>query len=161
MNREIKFRGKRIDNGEWVYGGYHKHIKRTPCIIGGDCVKGQDIAHLIIQSGFSDWNMSKPLDCFEVDPDTVGQLTGLYDKNQKPIYAGDIVLGEDGEIGEIVWDNNYAIWRNVYRKGQSVLCLNMPFPLWQSFYAKNSTEHKSIIKVIGNIYENPELLGNQ
>ena len=70
--REIKFRGKRIDNGEWVYGNY---IKVTPYEDnGGHRICSQD-----------SWDM------FEVDPETVGQFTDLKDKNGKEIYEGDIL----------------------------------------------------------------------
>lgn len=71
--REIKFRGKDIKTNEWVYGGYYKHLKRTPSPIGGN-IKDEYYQHLIINSGFSDWNMPKPLNCYEVDENTVGQL---------------------------------------------------------------------------------------
>ena len=72
MNREIKFRGKRIDNGEWVYG------------------------YLADEDYINDIN-SIDLSSIEVDRDTIGQFTGLFDKNGKEIYEGDI-LGANGKI---------------------------------------------------------------
>lgn len=86
--RETEFRGKRVDSGEWVYGGYHKHIKKQVSPIG-DSIQNDDIVHLIIQSGFADWNMPKPLQAIEVIPKTVGQYTGMNDKKNIRIYEGD------------------------------------------------------------------------
>ena len=150
MNREIKFRGKRIDNGEWVYGGYHKHIKRQISPIG-DSLQDDDIAHLIIQSGFADWNMPKPLHGIEVIPETVGQYTGLKDKNGKEIYEGDIVCDR--------WANFYTpIFRNGIYMAYNVKDLHLTK---QEPSTQFNVIWKNGCEVIGNIYENPELLNNE
>jgi uncharacterized phage protein (TIGR01671 family) len=88
--REIKFRGKDIEDGIWRYGGYYKHQNRTPCVMG-DCIKDTDFDCLIFQSGFSDWNMTKPLQYAKVIEKTVGQFTGLLDKHGKEIYEDDFI----------------------------------------------------------------------
>lgn len=67
MNREIKFRGKRLDNGEWVYG---------------------DLLHLVDGVYISNDN---GCNMAQVDPDTVCQFTGCIDKSGKEVYEGDVV----------------------------------------------------------------------
>lgn len=157
--REIKFRGKRVYNGEWVYGGFHKHQKITPCPIipKGEKAQEPDYAYLIIESGFSDWNLPKPLLAHEVDPKTVGQFTGQYDKSGKEIYAGDIVGsmdGHDGEYsseayitGEVFWDDETISWQ-VSNRIEAESC--------EILASENET-----LEVIGNIHDNLELLGEQ
>lgn len=127
--REIKFRAKRIDNGEWVYGSY-VHIDFHDSV---DYVE----RHIIIQLNGHE---------FEVDGNTVGQSTNLPDKNEKEIYEDDIIIREyndkkrPDETGEIKFDDGCA---GFYIDGQ----LN-----WMDY------EHLFMCKVIGNVYEHPDLL---
>ena len=83
--REILFRGKRTDNGEWVYEDLwcNPYGKKVVCITSP-----------INAQGTTGGN--------EVDPETVGQFIGLYDKNSKKIFEGDIVRLID-EHNEIEW----------------------------------------------------------
>lgn len=124
--REIKFRGKRLDNGEWLYGS------------------------LVILNGryfiFDDANRH------EVDPTTVGEFTGLKDKNGKEIYEGDVIrspLSEDKTRPHRIFyhTGNAAFMRALIDRKE--LCY---LRLDQDWIYKSGKE------VIGNIHDNPELL---
>jgi uncharacterized phage protein (TIGR01671 family) len=119
--REIKFRGKRVDNGKWVFGYYHFD----------DSGDGFD-AHYI-----TDLNM----DVHEVRPESVGQYTGLKDKNGKEIYEGDIINDSFGDReGRIKYNDYLAAFELCDYDGIHVL---------------TNGNGNSFFEVIGNIYENP------
>lgn len=130
----IEFRAKSLMDNQWVYGGYFKHLKRTPCPIG-DFVKEEDYEHLILRSGFSDWNMLKPVECIAVQEKTVGQFIGLKDKYGKKIYEGDIVD---------------------FKYGTGVVKYDMCAFRIDGFWRLENVLHS--VEVIGNIHDDIQLL---
>lgn len=126
--REIKFRGKRVDDGEWVYGDITRRRSRF-------------ITNLDTTYGVSD---EYGIFC-AVDRETVGQFTGLYDKTGREIYEGDIIRFP------IKCDRDEMMQGNVYM-GNAILLVNTE---------RCSVEELNSVyfpEVIGNIYENPEIL---
>ena len=135
--REILFRGKRIDNGEWVEGFYFYEIEACHCYP----------PHHRIISGTNDYNDQYGKSDYHpitVDPLTIGQFTGLTDKNGKKIFDGDIV--KDAHHTGVVsfGEFNCSCCEGVYG--------------W-SFSNGADIRYHSVHEVIGNTHDNPELLG--
>lgn len=135
--REILFRGKRIDNGEWVEGSL---VHQT--LYYGDPV---DRYHIIYDGEFDcDYYNNKI-----VIPETVGQYTGLTDKNGTKIFEGDIV--EICFLGRttrhlVEFDDEYRCGWFPFACGDGCGC------------CETDTYSPSDGEVIGNIHDNPELL---
>lgn len=148
MNREIKFRGKMVPENEWIFGT----ILRIPAppVCFGKSESDKYYIQFPDTRYVPDWNMPYRMVQGEVNPDTIGQYTGLKDENGKEIYRGDIVQGlfadqEESEIkGQVI-----------YSKGQaSYIVIASNNDEWELGYLDN-------LEVIGNIYDNPELLGGE
>ena len=140
--REILFRGKRLDNDDWVEGYLYEH---EPPLVGIVSEKDEPEASkwFIARTGFADWNMPRPVEFVEVDPSTVGQYTNLKDKNGKRIFEGDIVqahfrTNHSKQIFRVTFDDGMFIFNNGYVK----------LPV-RGIYR---------IKVIGNVHDNPEFM---
>lgn len=130
--REILFRGKRKDTGEWTEGYFFKSWDRT----------------------FLLWGMIDDIpDMIEVIPETVGQFTGLTDKNGKKIFEGDIVKEWSSH-----WKTPLKTEINIYE----VVCeyLGSLHLIRKTEYGENSTPlyRRSVVEVIGNIYDSPKFL---
>lgn len=151
--RERLTRGKRTDNdgGEFVYG--------IP--VEGEVVDGVGKETYIITNPGLQWVDGVYMtydECIEVDPETVGDYTGLTDRNNKMIFEGDIVTGtaySSEWIGVIVWIDEIAAF------GVKYLCRTDPTAWENSSILKavsRGRHDKFAAQIIGNIYDNPELL---
>lgn len=136
--REILFRGKGTIDGEWKYGYYAGEVCKTPF---SPTTKQDNI----IQLGSNLW-------C-EVVPDTVGQFTGLTDKNGTKIFEGDFV-----RISEDYYDGLHCSGNEVYYS-DGAFCVEYETSEYDvtsvGFLISEGVE----VEVIGNIYDNPELIG--
>lgn len=133
--REIKFRGKRVDNGEWVYGYYFPDmLKKT---------HDSTVTWAFIKE--YDYENAKSI-TQEVYKETVGQYTGLKDKNGKEVYEGDI-------IGN---DTTYKLLVNI-DKGHTCIKFKNHNTEYNEFITQREIDEEEYY-ILGNIHENPELL---
>ena len=145
MNDRYLYRAKRIDNGKWVEGYlFDDGFKNGRMFVGG----------LVIEeyhgTACDDWSITG-IDFYEVDPSTICQCTGLKDKNGKLIWENDIVSfldmystengwSESGCVGKVAWDDETISFQVTNR------------------LSAESYEVLDECLVIGNIFDNPELL---
>lgn len=153
--REYLFRGKRIDNGQWIYGYYIKATHHWH----NHGVHEDWIATDTVQNG--GWCNVRGK--YAVSPETIGQYTGLTDKNGKKIFEGDIVhltdVRYDNEWKAVVTFGNpycqYGWGWNLQYIGKKPQ-INTDILLWVEM-----EDVQVYCEVIGNIHDNPELLGGE
>ena len=158
--REILFRGKRVDNGEWVYGYYV-------------CLNGK--SHRIY-TGYAETDCGSYYpDFYEVLPETIGQYTGLTDKNGTKIFEGDIIRYADMYDYNCYLeslDNTEAYdkidFGDIWTIDEVVYGIKIGYPAFDlnkhDWDCNGLSELKEsgnyFYEVIGNIHDNPELISN-
>ena len=138
MMREILFRSKRLDNGEWITGHLLKYEDGSARMVSSNtdifCFEKDES---IIQTV-----------AHRVDPKTVGQYTGFVDKNGKKIFEGDIVsiYNSKAFLFAVEWNNQYVLKCTSNGVSDNIL---------------NVIESPEDVEVVGNIYDNSELIKEQ
>lgn len=133
--RTIKFRGKRATDGQWIYGYYLVN-------------RGE---HFVVPEEVAD-----PFAAYEdylVDPETIGQFTGLHDSEGREIWEGDII-----EVTETTLEREPRKVTGVvvYEESMAEYVIQTKYRMAGSSLGLNGLEHS--IRIIGNIHDNPELL---
>ena len=127
--REILFRGKRVDDGKWVYGCYYELDMGKVMI--STCIKRE---------------------AYEVQHKTVGQFTGLTDKNGKKIFEGDIVRRFNSKKQEVM---RYAVKWNTDCCMFVLICEDTYLGEYDSDFTVFYGEE---FEIVGNVHDNPELM---
>lgn len=168
--REILFRGFHKDKngkqkvfvngewirGEWVEGNYIYLHKTTYCFEGDTEHDKENEIHQIVFEQMTDWDLPNKHLKVDVIPETVGQYTGLTDKNGMKIFEGDIIRFDE---------NLYTVQRECDTPGGywAETGYILKHIGWSDYTSFTSTiddwENECQIFIIGNIHDNPELLG--
>lgn len=131
--REILFKAKRIDNGEWVEGYY----QRRYYFLGNE-------EHLIFHAdSYTVWEYA------EIDPETLCQFTGLCDKNGKKIWENDIVEA---------WSQGSRAIGTVKQRVDGLWIMSPARQNHEFWELKPNSNGETTVEVLVNAFDNPELL---
>ncbi|WP_017814437.1 YopX family protein [Paenibacillus shenyangensis] len=133
MSREIKFRGKHIETGEWVHGS----------LIGNDVIVGEIV----------DWDSEYFATEFwiRVIPETVGQFINIIDKKGKEIYEGDVQIpkSRNSDLKVVCHSDSQAMFQS------------LPLSFYKNDKRNSGFRVRNDEEVVGNIHDNPEFLEEQ
>ena len=134
--KTIKFRGYNLKNNKWIYGYYLVN-------------RGQ---HFVVEDGIA--NPQNTWEDYLVEADTIGQFTGLLDKNGKEIYEGDIIGCHNPSIKHLIFYNE--------KQGRFMAALNGDIEnYFVGVCGLDDSRWNGSKKVIGNTYDNPELINGK
>ena len=145
MSREILFRGKRLDNGKWVFGYYVRHAE-TDYIYTGKVVEGNHLTEYGLPCA--------DVELYAVDPATVEQYTGMTDRNGKKIFEGDLIMAStfgfntEHFVTEVVFMDRAGMRGFSLKNGRALF-----------YFGQKDLNKMDDADVIGNRWDNPELLG--
>lgn len=162
----IKYKAKRKDNGEWIKGVPYE---TTPLYCFSSDYEKLGRTFVMIYPGFADWGMPRPMEMVEIDPETICISTNYFDDDKTEIFQNDIVefwIGNEPIYQELIWynkeiqsmtaipldgivTNRFDYYNPKYKDSTyETFCLRL----------QNSWGDYRKIKVIGNIFDNPELI---
>ena len=134
--KTIKFRGYNLKNNKWIYGYYFVN-------------RGQ---HFVVEDGIA--NPQNTWEDYLVEADTIGQFTGLLDKNGVEIYEGDIIGCHNPSIKHLIFYNE--------KQGRFMAALNGDIEnYFVGVCGLDDSRWNVSKKVIGNTYDNPELINGK
>ena len=131
--REIKFRAKEIETGRWIYGW----------------VFGKNVKSIVeLDTGYISKVRVEAYYTTVVDPETIGQYTGLKDKNGKEIYEGDIVTA---------WSQGYQAAGEVKQRIDGLWLMYPAYQHGKQWGLCPNPKGATTVEIIGNIHDNPEV----
>lgn len=154
--REILFRGKCKETGRWFTGQYIHLHKTTYCVKENYEADKENNIHQIVFEKMTDWGLPNRHLRVDVIPETVGQYTGLTDKNGKEIFEGDIVKAPYIDpIFHSTWD--------IDKQPTEVALVKFDMGQYYINYIEGQYRFtvyacQEYIEVIGNIHDNPKIL---
>lgn len=148
------WRGKCVDNKEWATGYYMKIVRKTYSI--------KEIIRHCIFTGVEFWDKlsgETALECYKIDPSTLGECTGLTDKNGKLAFESDLVRdNSNGAIGVI----KYGEYRQPFNDDESTKHIGFYIDWLEKtvklFLRVDLGYWLPLVEIVGNIHDNPELL---
>jgi hypothetical protein len=149
MQDRYLFRGKRIDNGEWVHGYlFDDGFENGRVFIGGIVIEKYN------GTACDDWNVTG-INFYEIDPNTICQCTGLKDKNGRVIWENDIV---NGSIKRGAAFYRCLVLWNECKARFDVRAMGCNFPMTLDECTDDISMSGFEYEVVGNVFDNPELL---